>query len=76
MAADDPTGPAGVEVSSAVPLSDYLALKVELRDRNLARVNLLIQENFPIMIELATPMNIRRWSREESVIQSKKFHYC
>ena len=43
--AQDPSGPASAEASSAVPLSAYLALKAELTERNLARVDLLLKES-------------------------------
>ena len=47
--AQDPSGPviapAIAEASSAVPLSAYLALKAELTERNLKRVDLLLKES-------------------------------
>ena len=47
--AQDPSGPAIApaiaEASSAVPLSAYLALKAELTERNLARVDVLLKES-------------------------------
>ena len=39
--AENPAGPAG----TAVPLSDFLALKVALKEQNLARLNTLLTES-------------------------------
>ena len=43
--AQDPSGLTSAEASSPVPLSAYLALKAELTERNLARVDLLLKES-------------------------------
>ena len=64
--AQDPSGPASAESSSAVPLSAYLSLKAELTERNLARVDLLLKESLedddgiPEGLDGDSPSNVER----------------